>query len=238
MTAELQSERTRRMNAENKYDQLSSFPLQEERGLAELQLDLNRELDRIYHLLQGHLIERDDEGNEVWREPADDRLKIFSEYGVKQIMNIISFYISKKHILSYYTDEKVISQKVYDFGIELSDLVFNKYESFFYYPSPEELYEKYLPIMRRNNFNLDEKELYWKCVQWSEQELKNKIAHFPMLCLSLIDAVHATLLRGLRGETMKSFRTMAHIHQNIQSNPQQLTQQKPFSALRPSTWGK
>jgi hypothetical protein len=132
-------------------------------------------------------------------------------------------------VLSYYPEEKLINQKMLNFGIELSDLIMNKYELFFKFPSPEELYDKHLPLLSQSSLDITDDELYWKCVAWSQQELKNKIAHFPLMHLSICDAVHATLLKALRGETMKSLRTMGHIHQNMG--------QAPLTPLQPQRRG-
>jgi hypothetical protein len=234
MTKQLDEERIKRIDLQNQFGQMSSFPQVKEQNIIEYQLDLKEELDRIHHLLSGHHLGVNEESNEVWLEPQDDRLKIFSEYGVKQIMNIISFYINRNTLLSNY-DEKTIMWKVRDFAIELSDLIFNRYEYFFYYPTPEELYETYAPIASQNNVKVTERELYYKCVQWSKEELQNKIRHYPMICLELIDSIHSTFLRALRGETMKSLRTITHISQSVNSGMQP-QMQKPFSMVRPSTW--
>lgn len=226
-----------RMQNETQQMQVSSFAGGRGEGIVELQLDLKEELDRIYHLLSGHQLSVTSEGHEIWVDAVDDRMRIFSDYGVKQIMNIISFYINRNTLLSRY-DAETIKWKVKDFGIELSDLIFNRYEVFFYYPTPEELYDRYLPIMKAKGMDINETELYYKCMQWSEDELASRIAHFPMLCLAVVDAVHSTYLRALGGEERNSLRKMMHISQT--SNQQQPMQQmhKSFSVFKPSTWGK
>lgn len=231
---QLQQERLRNLDLQNQLSQvnMSGFVPEKEQNLVEYQLDLKEELDRIYHLLSGHLLTRKD-GNETWEEPTDDRLKIFSEYGVKQIMNIISFYVNRNTLLSYY-DEVTIKWKVRDFGIELADLIFNRYESFFHYPKPEELYEKYLPYI--NEFNIKESELYEKCVQWSKEELQDKIRHYPMLCLAIIDVVHSTYLRAVGGKERGSLRERVHISQTANQNQAQPARPR-FSLIKPATWG-
>lgn len=236
--AQLDVEKTR--NAQLQSDQtLSSFPQEGNANLVEFQLNLTQELDRIYHLLSGHVLTRDKEGSEIWVEPIDDRLKIFSEYGVKQLMNIISFYINKNTLLSNY-DEETIKWKVRDFGIELADLIMTRYEAFFYFPSPEELFEKYKPMINKVSLNITEDELYYKCVQWSKEELQNKIRHYPIICISLIDSVHSTYLRAYKGMERESLRKQTSIMQRTDGNtmPQQYQQPQRFKLFSPKSWSK
>lgn len=214
---ELEAERLRRMTAENNLSQMSSFNTTKDSTMMEYQLDLDKELDRIYHLLSGHVVSTDPITRNVrWEEPEDDRLKIFSDYGVKQIMNIISFYINRNTLLSNY-DEETIYWKVKDFGIELHDLIFNRYEAFFYYPSPEELFDKYKRVAEEKGIKMTEAELYAKCVQWSREELQSKFRHYPMIILALIDSVHTTFLRAMNGEERRSLRKQIQIHESLNS---------------------
>lgn len=236
---QLNQEQLNRMNIQNQYGELSAFSGKKNDNLIEYQLDLKEELDRIFHLLSGHILKLDSNENEIWSEPDDDRLIIFSEYGVKELMKVIQFYINRNTILSYF-DEDTIKRKIRDFGIELADLVFNKYEVFFHYPSPEDLFEIYKKTIEEHNLNISETELYWKCVKWSNEELQSKVRHFPMIILSLVDSVHSTYLRAYKGETLKAMRTTTHISQNVNANgmTQQPQEQKSFSFMKPSTWGK
>lgn len=230
----LSQEQSVRGNLQKQYGELSQYSPEKDLNLVQYQLDIKEDLDRIYHLLSGHVLDYDDANNEVWKEPTDDRLKIFSDYGIKQIMNLVSWYINRNTLLSNY-DDKTIRWKVRDFGIELADLIFNRYELFFYYPTPEELYEKY--VMYIDEFDINEKELYNKCVEWSEQELRNKNKHYPIIVQSIIDSVHSAFNRALNGETLKSLRKFIHISE--MTNQSQMQQpNKSFSLLKPSTWKK
>jgi hypothetical protein len=235
MEKQLDEEKINRMQQSNAYGQLSSFQPNKELNLVEYQLDLKEEMDRIQHLLSGHVLDRDSEGNEVWKEPDDDRLKIFSDYGVKQIMNILQFYINRTTILSKY-DHETIMWKVRDFGIELSDLLMNRYEALLYYPSPEDLFDKYLPSIK--SLNLSEEELYYKCVQWSNEELKNKIRHCTIIAQAIIDLVHSTYLRAEGGEERRTLRQFIHVSQSTNMSNPIPSGRRPFSFFKPSTWKK
>jgi hypothetical protein len=103
------------------------FGGQDQDNMLKWQLDLSEDLDRIYHLLHGHRIHIDNAGNITYKEPDNINEKPFNEHGVQLIMNVLSFYLNRNTILSNY-DDKTIKLKVYDFGIELTDLIFTKYQ--------------------------------------------------------------------------------------------------------------
>lgn len=107
--------------------QISMFGRQSDENLIKYQLDLKEELQIIEHLLKGHQLKTDNNGNTFYVEPTDERLKPFNEHGVQILLNIISFYLNRNTILSNY-DEKVINWKMLDLGYEISDLIFMKYE--------------------------------------------------------------------------------------------------------------
>jgi hypothetical protein len=230
----LKQQELKTLQTENRLSENNSMRNDDKPNVIQYQLDLKEELERIQHLLSGHIIKYKDGGGSYWAEPEDDRLKILSDYGVKQLMNILAFYLSKNTLLSNY-DEETIWWKVKDFGTEVTDLVFSRYEHFFYYPSPEELFEKYR--MNAIQLGLTENELYFKCVQWSREELQSKFRHFPMIILSLIDTVHSTFLRALNGEERESLRRQVNIHESLNNNSMfNNGGQAKFSLIKPSTW--
>lgn len=234
LVSQLEDEQLRRLQNQNTLSKMSiAPPSQTELNIVTQQLDLSNELDRLYHLINGHVIKKD--GNsEFWAEPDDDRLKVFSEYGAKQLMNYILFYINKNTLLSNFNVDEV-NEKMYHFSIELIDLIYTMYEDMFYYPSPEQLYDENLKIIKSNldkfphllikdingNIIINESKLYQKCLQWARAELQMKIKHYPMIVLAITDSVHSTLLRALNGEERESLRKYMQIHQSINSNPLQ-----------------
>ena len=230
----MKAEELRRMQTENRLSEQSMSNI-EKPNIIEYQLDLQEELDRIQHILSGHVIEHNKDGGSFWAEPKDDRLKILSDYGVKQIMSILYNYLSKNILLSNF-DEDTIKWKVKDFAVELTDLIFSRYEYFFSYPSPEELFEKYKG--EANSLGINEYDLYLKCIQWSKEELQSKFRHFPMIIQMIVDTVHATYLRALNGEERESLRKQYNIHQSLSNNTNPLMSQgkQNINLLKPSTW--
>ena len=125
MEAELQNAQLKNTRLENQ--QLSMFGNNpSEDNLIRWQLDLREDLDRLYHLLKGHQMKEDDNGNMIYVEPAMDSLKPFNEFGVQLLMNIMSFYLNRNTLLSNY-DEKTINWKVLDFSRQVSDLILCRY---------------------------------------------------------------------------------------------------------------
>lgn len=290
LAQQVQREQALRMNAENQVSQMSSFQAGKEPNIIEYQLDVSPTLDRIYHLLSGHVPMKRANGQEYWEEPTDDRLKILSDYGVKQLMKDLALIINPNTLLSNFTEEQ-IEMATKHYANELNDLILNRYEHFFYYPSPEELYQKYsdlcvkvmingiarlvtkqayaestveismpeykevkvgnntmlelvgekkvkgLSITEANSYTPSE--LYQKCVQWSEEELKMKFRHYPMIVMLLEQTVHATLLRALKGQERESLRKQLNIHQSLNNGyPGMKNPDQKGGFRNPFTWPK
>ena len=188
-------------------------------NVIELQINVKPILDELYHLLSGHEVKFDTQANkEYWAEPEDDRLKIFSVYGVKRIMNLLAMDINTNTLMGYYEMEE-IKRNVWSFGVELSDLFNNHYEHLIYYPSPEELYERYKPYLKE--YKLTEQELYEKCIKWSEQELANKENFLPSIYWSLVRMVYSAYTRPYRGKERTSLGERG-ITFNQNMNPQEM----------------
>lgn len=218
----VETERLRREKVENTFLRDSGFNSPDVENIVKFQLDSERLLNKCYHILSGHKIIKDSDGNEVWQDPEDDRLKIFSKFGVDRIMQLLQMHITPEVTLSIF-DMETINREVRKFAIELTDLISNKYEFFFHYPSPEELYENILP---HKPIDITDLELYQKCIEWSNDELRMKLANYPVIVNSLTSLVFANYSRALKGETLKSLRTITHISQSINSSLDPMTQQK------------
>lgn len=95
-------------------------------NLIKWQLELDSILERVEHILRGDKPTMIN-GNMVFTPPTNDDDRIFNDYGVAEIMRILSMYLNRNTILSNY-DEETINWKVLDFGYEVSDLIFLKYE--------------------------------------------------------------------------------------------------------------
>lgn len=103
------------------------FSDREDDNIIKWQLDIERSLLRIERLLRKQVPKRDKEGNLVYVDSPENQL--FNEYGVNEIMNLLSWYVNKEIILSNYTAEE-ISLIMYQFGEELIDFIYINMEKF------------------------------------------------------------------------------------------------------------
>jgi len=104
----------------------SMFSAKVNENLIQWQLELDSILERVEHMLRGDRIKFKD-GQMIWIPPVSDNEKRLNDYGVGEIMRILSMYLNRNTILSNY-DEDTINWKVLDFGKEITDLFFMKYE--------------------------------------------------------------------------------------------------------------
>lgn len=223
LQTQLDSEQLRRLEAQNINSKMSLMGSSNDQSIATQQLDLKEEIDRLYHLINGHTIEKDGKGGEYWVEPKDERLKTLTEYGAKQVIKYILFYLNKNVLLSNFTEEEIYN-KLKDFGEELADFIYSDYENFFYYLTPEEYHQKYKQFIDGTTIN--EENFYAKCIEWSEDELRRKAQELGILILAVLDSIHATFKRALNGEERESLRKQLMIHQNLNSQSQTPTPDK------------
>jgi hypothetical protein len=106
----------------------SSFMGSEQENLIKWQLELDSILERIEHILRGDKIKFEN-GNIYWIPSEDSKKERLNDDGVSEVMRILSMYLNRNTILSNY-DEDTINYKVFDFGTELADLLFLKYDEF------------------------------------------------------------------------------------------------------------
>jgi hypothetical protein len=107
--------------------QHSAFATRQDENLIRWQLELNDILERAEHVLRGDIVTFKN-GQLVWDKNPFPKDNTLNEFGVQLIMKIISTYINRNTILSDYTNDE-INFKVFDFGRELNNLLFMKYET-------------------------------------------------------------------------------------------------------------
>ena len=95
-------------------------------NLIQWQLELDSILERVEHMLRGDKPTWLN-GSIVWLPPKSDKEKVLNEFGVAEIMRVLSNYVNRNTILSNYREE-TINDKMYDLGMELADLFYLKYE--------------------------------------------------------------------------------------------------------------
>jgi len=205
---------------------------EQEKGLAEEQLDVEDIIMRIYNLILGKQLVDKGGGNLEWEEPKTKRLKILSEEGIQRIMQMIRFHINKNTLLSNYSIEEVY-KTMYNFVTELNDLIFLKHKSIF----AETTFEECKEIMERDMANRlklkmftyevlgkvpDKAKLNKEMMEEmegkieklmqdiKEKQLRERIKEYGILSWEIEQQVFSTLLRALRGEERGSLRRHAN----------------------------
>ncbi len=214
------------------HGQMNLFNEENEQNLIKWQLDLREDLDRLYHLLKGDILKEVD-GEIDYVEPKDPNNKPFNEFGVQLLMNIMMFYLNRNTILSNY-DLKTIEWKVLDFGITLSDLIFNKYHEMMNTMDTKKFVEELIgkpvtelpngkfvtsikTIIKDGKVEIVQLELGDSVKELVEDELQlhiaNKLKLYPMINQELVDMVHSAYLRAYNGGERESLRTARTVTQ-------------------------
>ena len=220
---------------------------EKERGLAEVQLEVDSIKEDIFHLLQQDVYKTQN-GKTDWISLEDLKQRTLSEWGVDRIMQIIHFYVNKNTLLSNFSAEQ-IDRIMLRFMSELNDLVLLKYQNLFRHLTFEECKEVILErIENKKKLRMfayeiigkifNEKEIKAELLHEIEknieeemqkirnEKLKEKIREYGSLISQLEIIVFATLNRAWKGEERGSMRRHTNISELIGGRPQQQQKSK------------
>lgn len=110
---------------------------EQDKGLAEAQLEVDSILENIENLLKGRRMEFNQKDGRHWAEATEESMKILSEWGVQRIMQTVRFHINRNTLMSNF-DEKQIARQMLNFMQAMNSLVMLKYEVLFREPTFEE----------------------------------------------------------------------------------------------------
>ena len=236
----ISSEKNRRIDVENRMSTMSASPSVDNLNLAQQQLDLDKELERLERYLGNYESKMDEAGNQFYVRPDDKSKWILTTYGVKEIMEIVQIYLNKNFLLTN-LDEENLYKIMHTFSEALNDKFLIEAEHIYYYPTAEEYFEKYKDALGiyndKYNTTMTKKDLYEFCKLLSLEELRKKFSKTEMYVYSLSHSVYATLLRALNGEERESLRKQLNIHQSL-SDDGRMQMQQPTSLFKPTTWKK
>jgi len=71
------------------------------------QISTDEMLEKLEHFYRGDFQGEDENGDVVWKAQEDKELVTFNDFGVTSLMEIITKYIDKNTILSYYNSERI-----------------------------------------------------------------------------------------------------------------------------------
>jgi len=208
---------------------------QQETGIMKEQLNLNKELELIEHLLKGEEKTINEDGEFEWKISKTNDIRILSELGVQLVMNTLNFYLNKNTLLSNY-DEATILSKMEDFSESLNDILFMSYEKYFLQPTRNECQT----AIKEKIENLTNDRMFYfeiKGIPKSREEVKKdfieamnlekeidkiretfqkeRLKGFEHLLRKLQDTVHSAYLRAWNGQERKSLRQHMHISESV-----------------------
>ena len=188
-------------------------------NLVKWQLDISGTLARIERLLRGDEPVEDGKGNIVWQSPQDESKQIMNNAGIREIMRIITMYVSKDLMLSRF-DDKEIKVRMKNFALTIGNLVHNKYNAFGW-SKEEQMWDH-------------ENGVYFTVTIGD----KEKIKHYESLLLSIIDLVEASYKRALEGGERDSIGTRTSVIQTDSLNDRMPMAQTPRRGgfLNPAGW--
>lgn len=214
--------------------------------LANEQLNIELELERLSNLLQGKVAKRADDGEIYWEEPEDNANVILSEAGINLVMDTARFYVNKNTLLSNY-DEQTINDKMEDLSTSLADALFMSYEKYFLYPTFKEieavlkgrLERKREDIIATCDLRQEEydKDLIWEKLvdqinptvereKIREQLIKNKLKGYDLLLRKVQDFIHSAYQRAWKGQERITLRQHHFIQESRNPNTAPTSQGK------------
>ena len=210
------------------YSQQSAFMPVAQDNLIKWQLELDNILERAEHILRGDKLIFN-QGHLLWTKNDESTNQILNEYGVQEIMRILSMYLNRNTILSDYEAEE-ISEKILDFGRELNDLFYMKYEEMGLTVNFEEAFqdlfettdeiifsEEGIQVLIKSGNDVQYLLLTEEQVEGIELE-RQKLAlekrkNYPMLMREITDVVHSGYKRALDGGERRSLREARSVTQ-------------------------
>lgn len=205
---------------------------EQERGLAEEQLDVEEIIDRIYNLLLGKELKDNGQGVKEWVVSKTTDMKILSDWGIQRVMQVVRFHINKNTLLSNF-DEGQINNLMYRFTTEMNDLVLLKYEILFRETTVEECKEivrKKLAekqkigefafevlgqtadkeMIEQKLLNEIEGKIEKEIEKIKREKLKERIKEYGLLLWEIEQSVYSTLNRAQGGKERETLRRHAN----------------------------
>jgi len=207
----------------------SAFASKKDENLIKWQLELNEMLERAEHILRGDILKFED-GHVIWRDNPNPDEKILNDQGVQEIMRILSMYLNRNTILADYTQD-IINNKMYDFGKELNDLFYMKYEKLFETKS----FSDWITVLDLEGQDFNNEETMEINILMDNQ-LSEKVKNYPMLVRSCVDIVHSAYQRALDGGERRSLNESRQVLQQDNMAQQMFQQPKKRSVFKPWTY--
>jgi len=220
----------------------ASYYMQEqEKGLVDVQLEVDSIKTDIYNLISQKSLKMTEEGKIDWVDLTDQKQRILSDWGVERIMQVIHFYVNKNTLLSNFNEDK-INRLMLRFVCELNDLVLLKYQVLFRQASFEEckrIIEKRIDdkekmivfrleiLGKEINKKKIHDDLFEKIETVLEKEIdkireeqrKEKLRDYGILMAQIEAIIYSTFNRAWKGEERGSIRRHTTISELVGNRP-------------------
>ena len=107
---------------------LSAFSqANKETNIAQYQISTDELLERLERFFKGEYLGFNDDGEQVWKKPKDKDQIPLNSFGVSSLMEIVTKYIDKNTLLSYYSERRIF-EIIGDLGEEMVMFILSNYE--------------------------------------------------------------------------------------------------------------
>ncbi len=206
---------------------------EQERTIAEAQLEVESILMEVYHLLRQDTLKPKEDGTFEWVPTSDPTKRVLTDAGVEKIMQVMRIYVNKNVLLSNFTEEQ-IRRRMLNFCLALNSNLFMKYEVYFRQPTLEEVKNILKERLERKKqlkkfaaeiagLDIDENEIEKEVLREIEgrieyelekikQEIRRRnLREYELIFRELEQIVEATHYRAYKGEERGSLRR----HMNV-----------------------
>ena len=210
---------------------------EQEKNLAEAQLDVEKTLTRIYHLLKQDILKPSKDGRIEWQPIKDEKQRALTNQGVERLMQVMESYVNKETLLSNF-DEKMINTRMLEFALSLNANIFMKYEVYFREPTItecKEILDERLEVQKEIKMyarevvgaEVDEEAIKKEVLQGIEKRIeyelekikverrRRNLREYELLFVQLKAIVEATHNRAWKGEERGSLRRHTNISEII-----------------------
>ncbi len=238
------------VNAQTQY-----YLQEQERGMAESQLECETTLTKLYHQLMQDIPIINNQGDIEWKSITDEKKRRLTDDGVYRIIELISFYVNKENLLSNFNEDQ-INGIMLRFRKAFSANILMRYKLYFRQPNFKECKEIFENRIKdkttikmfageMSGLKLDETEerkkllfeyedrIEYELNKIKEEKKKEMLSEFELLFEQLSQLVYATLNRAWKGEERGSIRRHTNISEIIGARPQQQQEGGLFSK-----WGR
>jgi len=133
---EAEMEELNKKNRQLASAQLQMYNQNSDENLIKYQLNIEEEIERIYHLLKGERLRENEKGEQFWEPPKDNSYCVLTDYGIDYVMNVMTAFLNRNIILSDFDPDR-INAICLEIGMQIADDLYNDQHRMFKMETPE-----------------------------------------------------------------------------------------------------